>query len=281
MDNANSRDYLEKIKTQVIENLKRTAFAPSVQMTDVPRDPEGMDEDAEAALDDLDEDQNPDARHTQRRMDKYIEKDGELSDSEGEEESAHMGVRRMRALPKERNMVNHGENGVATEAESATENADPDVKDPTKASPSPDIDAVMNDTDMSPVPDAAAEAPEDDIAENDITGEALLAAAPDANEDVEMEDTANGTPAVQEHPESNNQITTPPLSPTAALAGSEMGQLPANISPNALPAEVPGEAGHDDSTLDESALNLGEDSKEDAGEKEPSEAVPKDEPDSL
>lgn len=31
MDNANSPEYLEKIKNQVIENLRRTSFAPSVQ----------------------------------------------------------------------------------------------------------------------------------------------------------------------------------------------------------------------------------------------------------
>ena len=38
MDNANSPEYLEKIKHQVLENLRRTTqAAPSVQMQDVPR----------------------------------------------------------------------------------------------------------------------------------------------------------------------------------------------------------------------------------------------------
>ena len=85
MDNANSREYLDKILTQVLENMKRTAHAPSVQMTDVPRDSLGMNDDDEAALDDLDEDEHIDTRKTQRRADKYIQKNGELSDSEVEE----------------------------------------------------------------------------------------------------------------------------------------------------------------------------------------------------
>merc|ERR1711939_299144 len=53
MDNANSKEYLEKILTQVLENLKRTAHAPSVQMTDVPRESLGMKD--EMNVDELDE----------------------------------------------------------------------------------------------------------------------------------------------------------------------------------------------------------------------------------
>lgn len=102
MDNANSLEYLQKIKVQVIENLKRTTFAPSVQMTDVPRDPEGMNDEADAELDDADEDENPDSRYTKRRWDKYIEKDGELSDSEDEDENQANGVRQQPNAPKRR-----------------------------------------------------------------------------------------------------------------------------------------------------------------------------------
>ena len=108
MDNANSMEYLQKIKVQVIENLKRTTFAPSVQMTDVPRDPEGMNDEADAELDDLDEDENPDSRYTKRRWDKYIEKDGELSDSEDEDENEANGVRRQpNANKRRRNMMDY------------------------------------------------------------------------------------------------------------------------------------------------------------------------------
>jgi len=108
IDNANSLEYLQKIKIQVIENLKRTTFAPSVQMTDVPRDPEGMNDEADAELDDADEDENPDLRYTKRRWDKYIEKDGELSDSEDEDENEANGVRRQPNAPKRRrNMMDY------------------------------------------------------------------------------------------------------------------------------------------------------------------------------
>ena len=107
MDNANSPDYLSKIKIQVIENLKRTTFAPSVQMTDVPRDPEGMDDEADAVLDDADEDDHKDARWTKRRWDKYVEKEGELSESEDEEENGRNGVRRQPGAPKRMNIMDY------------------------------------------------------------------------------------------------------------------------------------------------------------------------------
>ena len=113
MDNANSQDYLQKIKVQVIENLRQTTFAPSVQMTDVPRDPEGMNDEADAEMDDLDEDENPDARYTKRRFDKYIEKDGELSDSEDEEENAANGVRSQPNGAKRRRNIMDYQNPLA------------------------------------------------------------------------------------------------------------------------------------------------------------------------
>lgn len=118
MDNANSKEYLEKIRMQVIENLRRTTFAPSVQMTDVPRGPlvEGMDDEADAILDDLDEDENKDKRFTKRRFDQYIEREGELSESEDEEEQAANGVRRQPNSMKRRNKVNYrnldGDSGI-------------------------------------------------------------------------------------------------------------------------------------------------------------------------
>jgi histone deacetylase 1/2 len=105
MDNANSFEYLEKIKTQVIENLKRTAFAPSVQMTDVPRDPEGYDDEADAILDDLDEDENKDARDTPRRWEKRTTKDEDLSESDDEEQAAANGIRKQPGRRRRRNIM--------------------------------------------------------------------------------------------------------------------------------------------------------------------------------
>jgi histone deacetylase 1/2 len=117
MENANSPEYLEKIKNQVIENLKRTAFAPSVQMQDVPRDPVGMDDEADAILDDEDEDEHKDERMTQRRWDKYVEKDGELSESEDETENRRNGVRRQTGPPRRRNIMDYQNANAASDDE--------------------------------------------------------------------------------------------------------------------------------------------------------------------
>ena len=38
MENLNSKEYLEKMKIQVLQNIERSGGAPSVQMQDVPRD---------------------------------------------------------------------------------------------------------------------------------------------------------------------------------------------------------------------------------------------------
>lgn len=147
MDNANSPEYLNKVKNTVIENLKRTGFAPSVQMQDVPRDIEGMDDDADAELDDLDEDENKDVRNTQRRWDKHVERDDELSASEDEDENARNGVLRQPGIKRRRNIMDYQnpnavpdfEPGIDSPAMSgnegftATNGARQDSPDPTDA----------------------------------------------------------------------------------------------------------------------------------------------------
>lgn len=111
MDNANSPEYLEKIKNQVFENLKRTTqAAPSVQMQDVPRDPMGMDEgldDEEDRLDDEEADleASKDRRYTQRLWDKKIERDDDLSESDDEELAEANGARRQPGLPRRRGIM--------------------------------------------------------------------------------------------------------------------------------------------------------------------------------
>lgn len=136
MDNANTREYLDKIRNQVVENLKRTAFAPSAQMTDVPRNPilDGMDDEADDVMDDLDEDENKDKRLTQRRFDKYTENAGELSDSEDEKENAANGVRRQPGAIRHRNQLNYrnleadsGPDSVLATPQDASSAADGDM----------------------------------------------------------------------------------------------------------------------------------------------------------
>ncbi|KAL1925366.1 uncharacterized protein VTP21DRAFT_249 [Calcarisporiella thermophila] len=77
MDNLNTPEYLEKIKVQVLQNLSRTQFAPSVQMQEVPADKvESDDEDMD----------DPEERLPQRIADKLIVPENEYYDSDGEPE---------------------------------------------------------------------------------------------------------------------------------------------------------------------------------------------------
>lgn len=86
MEDLNTRGYLEKLKIQVMENLRQTAFAPSVQGHVEPRieRDEALDDEEGLANDRLD----PDVRASkdQGMRDRRRQRDGELSDSEDEGE---------------------------------------------------------------------------------------------------------------------------------------------------------------------------------------------------
>jgi histone deacetylase 1/2 len=132
MENANSYEYLEKIKIAVIENLKKTAPVPSVQMQDVPREGLGLSDEQEAELDDLDEDDNKDVRLSQRQWEKRVERLDEYEDSDDEDMARANGV--YKANGRSRQETNHGitskeddamdvDSGVATPAEPAADTA--------------------------------------------------------------------------------------------------------------------------------------------------------------
>lgn len=112
MNNANSPEYIEKIKTAVFENLRRTAAAPSVQMHEVPRGDLGTNmtlDEKESCLDDEDADReaNKDGRYTQRSWDRKTERNDELSESEDEEASRASGVKAQPGRRKRRDIVNY------------------------------------------------------------------------------------------------------------------------------------------------------------------------------
>lgn len=73
MENLNTKEYLEKIKLQVLSNLERTKFAPSVQMQHVPRDHRTLD-------DEDDEKDDADKRINQRLWDKTVHPENEFYD---------------------------------------------------------------------------------------------------------------------------------------------------------------------------------------------------------
>ncbi|KAL9137241.1 MAG: hypothetical protein Q9175_001548 [Cornicularia normoerica] len=238
MDNANSMEYLQKIKVQVIENLKRTTFAPSVQMTDVPRDPEGMNDEADAELDDLDEDENPDSRYTKRSWDKYIEKDGELSDSEDEDENEANGVRRQpNATKRRRNMMDYQNPMAAAD--------DKDMSGAVSARSGRSRIGSMNGVGSHTASDV--EGPRSDESEAETFDgpreDSLSSGDREEDEDVDMADepVANGTgPAV------GPQEATPPDSPPPVAANAS---LPAYVV-----EDIEGDAMDEGDTLDDPEL---------------------------
>ncbi|KAF2006358.1 hypothetical protein P154DRAFT_570423 [Amniculicola lignicola CBS 123094] len=108
MENANSHDYLTKIRQAVIENIRRTG-KPSVEaFQTIPDNPltRGMESDDEDEMDDLDADQNADKRMTKRQRDQQIEAEGEFYDpSDDEEYNASIGVRRQPGQRRRRNIL--------------------------------------------------------------------------------------------------------------------------------------------------------------------------------
>ena len=91
MNNANTPEYLARIKAHIYENLRRTQAAPSVALQEVPRFPMGMDEDIdqrEERLNDEEADRlsGKDQRYTQRALDKKVQRDDELSESADDED---------------------------------------------------------------------------------------------------------------------------------------------------------------------------------------------------
>ena len=236
MDNANSREYLDKIRAQVIENLRRTTFAPSVQMTDVPRDSMAINDEDEAELDDMDEDQNADKRNTQHRFNKYIEKPGELSDSEDEEMNEANGVRKQPGSRKRRNRLDYRNSNEWNGDSAITSGA----VTPQAASsiPENDGDDDVNIEDAEPVektePHTASTA---DVANGDTgASEAVsLKAVDDEEEDVAMEDADEEV--VQTIPDAS--VVVPPPSGAIVQQGVTPPDSPPNLPGIATPASSP------------------------------------------
>jgi histone deacetylase 1/2 len=239
MENANSSDYLEKIKVQVIENLKKTTFAPSVQMQDVPREPMGgMTEEEEAELDDLDEDENKDSRHTQRRWDARVTRDDELDESEDEEENriSHMnGVRAQNGTKKRRNIMDYQNPNAASDTEMDSGVASPDVTMNDIEAITPAIAAEVNAEVAAEVMEnknldsASAAAAEVGLSNAASRAHSPRQATVEDEDDVEMtEAPAEGADVPLPAP-TMGHVVTPPISP--APAGAPPTPPAANPSP--------------------------------------------------
>lgn len=264
MDNANTKEYLDKIRNQVIENLRRTGFAPSVQMTDVPRDPliDGLDDEADAIMDDLDEDENKDKRYTQRRFDQYVEKPGELSDSEDEDELAANGVRRQPGAVRRRNHINHRnldaadsglESGIATPREASAVldqdeemdvTADVAAEKPLTSAPDTGAETRQSPSDAdtgSKIEEKLAAEAKDTAQEPSTRAESPASALSDVHSDIDMED-ANAIAAEAEAAPSEETIgqqKTPPASPPTAVAAETEPAAPSTEGADTTKPEEP------------------------------------------
>ena len=144
MENLNSREYLEKIKTQVLSNLERTRHAPSVQTTDVGRGTTEHQEEQEAMLDDQDADTiGMDVRQTQRQWDRRVEHPGELSDSEDETMGDSVGVRRNGHSRKRRRNEQAFRDTNASASGSAVNSPQPEASEATSDAGAPSAPAMM------------------------------------------------------------------------------------------------------------------------------------------
>ncbi|KAK2046177.1 histone deacetylase domain-containing protein [Colletotrichum somersetense] len=176
MENSNSFEYLEKIKAAVIDNLRHTQPAPSVQMQDVPRQPfGGMTDEEEAELNDMDEDENPDERMTQRRWEQRTRNEAEFEDSDDEEMDEANGMTRPRNAKKRTfGDYRQAERDVDSGAPSPVNGA-PEGEEAPNAEPIVDADITLEKAvNTEDVPEQAAtekevapEAPKEDVVDED------------------------------------------------------------------------------------------------------------------
>jgi histone deacetylase 1/2 len=201
MENANSHDYLHKIRSTVIENIRRTG-KPSVEaFTNIPNAPpltRTMDSDAEDEEDDLDADSNRDVRATQLQRDKRIEHGNDYYDeSDDEEYKNSLGVRAQPNVKRRRNII--------------------DYPNP-NAAPLDDLDALdgMEDTNG----ESAISTRQPSAVKSRTNTPAVGEQDADEDGDIDMEepDVSAANAAGSTRSQSPAGVVTPPESPPAAAA---------------------------------------------------------------
>lgn len=194
MENSNSREYLEKITASVIDNLRQTGPAPSVQLQDVPRKPfGGMTDEEEAELDDLDEDENKDVRMTEHRWDKHVEHDNEFEASDDDEMARAHGATRQNGNKRTFTDYRKGEMDVDNaDAPPAKVTNGASADEPAEEQAGDDVNDVNDDTidDISAPAPAEKEAPPKESEKPDEPAKEPEASKVDGDGDVGMEDSA-------------------------------------------------------------------------------------------
>jgi histone deacetylase 1/2 len=245
MDNANSPEYLERIKQTVLENLRRTQAVPSVQMQEVPRGDVGMDEtldEEEARLDDEDADDeaNNDRRYTQRLWDKKTEREDELSESEDEEMAEANGVKAQPGRRKRRGIMDY-QNPHAPADESGTNTPmDDDSRSLNgDAQPAP-YDGMALDGANDAAPTSAPE----------TTTEVKAPSKSPAPVEPKPEPAASDAAPAESTPA---QVGTPPKSPAAAEPAATATEVPATEVPGATGTAPPVSTAGQDVEMSEEA----------------------------
>jgi histone deacetylase 1/2 len=222
MENANSHDYLHKIKSTVIENIRRTG-RPSVEaFTTIPLGLNRRAEsDAEDEEDDIDADLNRDVRMTQRQRDKEIAHDNELYDeSDDEDYKNSLGVRAQPGVKRRRNITDFPNPNAAT---------------------AQDIDA-LNGTEEINDESAVSTRHPSAVAKSRTQTPAAGEQSADEDGDVEMDEpdapVANATSTRSQSPAG---VVTPPESPPATAAA-------AALAPTSAPAADVAMEGVDEDT---------------------------------
>lgn len=235
MENSNSREYLEKITSAVIDNLRQTGPAPSVQLTEVPRKPfGGMTDEEEAELDDLDEDENKDIRMSERQWDAHVENGAEFEPSDDDDLSRANGATRPVGNKRSFNDYRKGD----TDIESGN------------ASPAVGANGTSGSTHEDAAADEAPDANDDTIEDITVTEEAEKSAAKETTEaeqpakddalvdkdgDVGMADSAapEETVAVIKQEEGESETI-----PESTSADKPTEGKPADDAPMATPTET-------------------------------------------
>lgn len=280
MENSNSREYLEKITAAVVDNLRQTGPAPSVQMQDVPRKPfGGMTDEEEAELDDLDEDENKDTRMTEHRWDKRVQHDAEYEASDDEDMSRANGATRLKTNKRTFTDFRKGETDVesdhATPRETKSndngkEQADDDTHD-VNDDTIEDIGATQE-ADKQSAKDDEPPQPEKEQVDEDgdvgMTDPASVEEAPIKKEEVEPETSSEPKPV--EKPAEEKPVGVEPPEPAAEKTPApEPKQAETEPErPTEAPAEAP-EAKADDAPVTE-AMEVDEEKEKAKDEKEPS-----------
>ncbi|RKL00567.1 Histone deacetylase RPD3 [Fusarium oxysporum] len=243
MENSNSREYLEKITSSVIDNLRQTGPAPSVQLQDVPRKPfGGMTDEEEAELDDLDEDENKDVRMTEHRWDKHVEHDNEFEASDDDEMAQAHGSTRQNGNKRTFTDYRKGEMEIDNaDAPPAKVTNGASADEPAEEQAGEDAHDVNDDTidDISAPAPGEKEAPPKESEKPDEAAKEPEASKVDGDGDVGMEDSAAPEETTIKKEEVEPEAPAEPSAPTEKASKDEPAAQEATDSATKEPTTEP------------------------------------------